>query len=104
MSAATKHSDHHEPREFVVTTFSSKPKVRSPSRDILWSEVWDAESPMTLGHPFRWVLQATGEKLRIRDLGKESDRIVTHPVDDIPFEELSKHGAIELGEGKRKFW
>lgn len=108
MSASTTATaSRHEPREFVVTTFSKKPAGKNaPSRDILWSEVWDTESPLALGHPFRWVLQKHGEKVRIRDLGTGTARVITRPIDEIPLDELSSRGAIELstGDSRKRCW
>lgn len=94
-----------DPKELVVTTFSAKPPANGPSRDILWSEVWDTEHPLTLGYPFRWVLRKTDSKLRIRDLGREDGSTVAHPIEDIALAELAGHGPIELATSRsQKCW
>ncbi len=94
-----------DPRELVVTTFGAKPPAHGPSRDILWSEVWDTQHPLKLGHPIRWVLRKTDAALRIRDLGREDGAPVSHPIEDIPLADLVGHGPIELASGRsHKCW
>jgi len=95
----------HEQREFLVTAFSKKPAGRnSPSKDILWSEVWDVHRPLPISYPFRWVLQSHGERLRIRDLGTEGAQVVTHPIEEIAVADLERRGVIEISDEKSKCW
>jgi TonB family protein len=109
MSARTqseKETSSH--RAFLVTTFSKKPPGRNePSADILQSEVWDSRDPFALGFPLRWVLQKTGEHVRIRDLGNDDDGTISHPIEEIAIDELGRRGALELTPGddpKRRCW
>ena len=108
MRAAARVSEANkefDPKELVVTTFSAKPPANGPSRDILWSEVWDTEHPLTLGYPFRWVLRKTDAKLRIRDLGRGDSATISHPFEDISLSALADHGPIELATSKtQKCW
>lgn len=105
MSGATaiKLEPQTPPREFLVTAFSKKPEGKNaPSRDIIWSEVWQAHRPLSLTHPCRWVLQSHGDFIQVRNLGAPGDEFVIHPVEKIPVKELDRRGIIELKDRKSK--
>ena len=47
--------------QYVVSTFSKQGAL-------LKNEIWDADEPLGLGHPFQWVIEKTDRGIRLRDL------------------------------------
>lgn len=58
------------------------------------SSIWDAEKPLQIGHPFRWVAEKTESGVRIRNVASDKDNVVR----DLTDAAIAKGASVELPE------
>lgn len=71
---------------FVVTT-----SVSGSSR----TQIWDPTRPLALGHPLQWVIERTSAGVRVRNLGRPSQKIEAG-LKEVPDSALEKGAEIQL--------
>jgi TonB family protein len=75
---------------YVVTT-----SINGSAR----TQVWHAEAPLSLGFPFRWVLERTERGVRVRNIATATDEVQTAAVREIPEDQLREGASVELPRG-----
>ncbi len=72
------------PQKLLVTA-----KIGDSSRR--W--VWDANEPMGLGHPFRWVFERTENGIRVRDISRTVNQLRINSFREVSNEVLTGEGG-----------
>jgi hypothetical protein len=70
--------------KYVVTT-----SIRGHSRTL----IWDTTSPLTLGHPFRWLIEKTEEGIRVREVTQKLGEIEKLFIEEATDDSIHKSGA-----------
>ncbi len=104
MGANVEQKNTSNPREFVVTTFGSRPASGQESNLVLNSGVWNGKTPYGLGYPVRWVLERTNDLgARIRRIDGPAEEVIIRPLRSLDSNELAGEIPIEL-EAKKNLW
>lgn len=72
---------------FVITT-----RFAGGSR----SQVWHSSQPLTIGHPFQWVIEKTPEGVRVRNIASRLDEITKGSFQELSRAMIEKGDSIEL--------
>lgn len=95
--------NEHTELEFVVTTFGELPEPKGSGNRVLGARVWDGHRPFGIGYPFQYVIERSEHEIRIRNLGRQNEKVIQSPLRILTDSELSGERPIEL-EGEKPLW
>jgi TonB family protein len=103
--AIKRDNSKQEVKQFVITAMVGSQALKQT--EPLWSHVWNPKNPLTLGYPFRWIIEGTEKGIRVRRMSPKLNEIIDHPVQEFTFADLKNPIELDSGDSNRshsKLW
>lgn len=94
----TKQSRLKRFQRFVVTTYTrqsnSQKQILAANRRHI--QIWDTSSPLTIGYPFRWIIECTEAGIRIRNIAAPFGTLQADTITTVTDKMVEQGTPLEL--------